>query len=247
MKIIMTGMNGTVAPALADQLRADGYEVRAWSREEHPPESQSAVRSFLEQQSPGWVCHVATGDPRWAEWIAQHCSALGIRLLWTGSVSVFGPSAPAPISAHSIPDATDDYGRYKIECERLVLGACPDAIVARLGWQIGMRPGANTMTSFLTKAAAASDGQIEANRNWTPSCAFLPDTAEALAALLRAGMPGTYHVEGNTAGLSFFDLATGINRMLGAGWSVRPVDGEAQDNRMADSRVNVRQVASRLA
>ncbi len=249
MKCIVTGMNGTVAPALAKCLSRHGHEVIAWDRGTNPPSDEATVRAFIAKHRPEWVCHVATGAPEWAEWIAQSCAGPGTgtpRLLWTSSVSVFGPTAAAPIGPDASPDATDDYGRYKIDCERRVLAACPNAIVPRLGWQIGAAPGSNTMTDFLTRKAAENGGVIEASTKWTPSCAWLDDTAEALLALMRAGTPGVYQLEGNAEGMSFFDLASGVARMLRAAWRVVPTDGPRQDNRMKDDRVPMGQVRTRL-
>jgi dTDP-4-dehydrorhamnose reductase len=249
VKHLVTGMNGTVAPALAKHLVSQGADVVSWDRAVDPPTDEPAVRAFIARHRPDWVCHVATGAPEWAEWIARACAGGGPgvpRLLWTGSVSVFGPQAKAPIGPDATPDATDDYGKYKIECERRVLAACPNAVVARLGWQIGEAAGSNTMTDFLTRKAAEGAGTIEASTRWIPSCAWLPDTAAALAALMRSGTPGLFHLEGNTAGKSFVEIAAGIARMLRQPWNIVPTDAPAMDNRMRDDRVSMGQVADRL-
>ena len=246
MRYLVTGMNGTVAPALARHLRTRGDDVVAWDRNTDPPESEAATRGFIERHRPDWVCHVATGAPAWAEWIARACAGAGPRLLWTGSVSVFGPNAVAPLLATTTPDAEDDYGRYKIECERRVLKACPNSVVARLGWQVGEAPGSNTMTDFLTKRAAENGGRVEASTAWTPSCAWLPDTAAAMAGLMDSGTAGVYHLEGNQAGMTLHELACAINKRLGAGWNVVATDSPRQDNRMSDARVRMGQLRGAL-
>jgi dTDP-4-dehydrorhamnose reductase len=239
-------MNGTVAPELARRLEAGGAEIVRWDRATMPNSSEAGAREVLARSRADWVCHVATGPTEWAEWIARWCAEFSTRLLWTGSVSVFSESARAPLTAGMTPCATDDYGRYKIECERRVLEAYPAAVVARLGWQIGETAGSNTMTDYLTRAAESSGGAIEASTRWIPSCTFLDDTAEALAVLMERGEGGVHHVEGNSAGLSLFEIASGLGRMHGRGWRVTPVGEPARDNRMRDERVSVGQVASRL-
>lgn len=246
MRVIITGMNGTVAPALAARLRADGDEVIAWDRVADPPVTEAATRAFIDRHAPEWVCHVATGDPAWAGWIARSCAASGIGLLWTGSVSVFGDRHRAPYSIDMEPDATDDYGRYKIECERRVLTANPRAIAARLGWQIGETPGSNNMVDYLTKLAREHGGKVEVSRRWIPSAAILKDSAEAMRGLMRFGVAGLYHLEGNIAGLSMFEIATRLNRRLGVGWAVVPADEPVRDNRMSDDRIAMGQVTDRL-
>lgn len=250
MKCIVTGMNGTVAPALARRLEAHGYTVVSWDRAVDAPADERAVRGFIARHSPGWVCHVATGAPEWAEWIAKACAggpgAGAPRLLWTSSVSIYSAAAQAPIGPDAVADASDDYGRYKIECERRVVAACPGAVVARLGWQIGSGPGSNTMTDFLTRKAAEHGGVIEASSRWTPSCAWLDDTAEALVGLMAAGAAGRFQLEGNAGGMTFHALAVGIARMLKKDWRVVETETPRMDNRMGDARVRMGQIGDRL-
>lgn len=246
MRALITGMNGTVAPALAAALRERGCVVQAWDRVASPPVSESAVRAHVEDARPALVCHVATGAPEWAAWIARACRDRDIPLLWTGSVSVFGSGHTAPFLPDTPPDATDEYGAYKIHCERLVRESNPDAIIARLGWQIGDAPGSNTMTDFLARAAATGNGTVEASTRWKPSCARLRDTAEALADLALGRQRGVFHLEGNRAGLAFHQIARRIARAIGADWRVVGVGSPVLDNRMDDPRLVMRQVVDGL-
>lgn len=218
----------------------------AWDRAAHPTDSEHAVRAFILETAPNAVAHIGTGAPEWAEWIARTCSSYAIPLLWTGSVSVFGPGTRAPLAPDTPPDATDDYGRYKITCERLVREANPRAIVARLGWQVDAKPGSNTMTDYLSRRASENGGRIEASRRWTPSSAWLPFTAEALVDLLDRAAPGLYHLEGNRGGMTFHDLASAIAGRLGVRWTIVPTDDPHQDNRMSDPRVTMRQLSEAL-
>ncbi|MEL6615032.1 MAG: NAD-dependent epimerase/dehydratase family protein, partial [Bacteroidota bacterium] len=89
MRALITGLNGTVAPALADALRASGAEIIRWDRSVDPPDSPEAVAATVQRVAPDWVCHLATGPEAWAGWIADACQASGARVLLTSSVSVF--------------------------------------------------------------------------------------------------------------------------------------------------------------
>ncbi|MDX2115689.1 MAG: sugar nucleotide-binding protein [Planctomycetota bacterium] len=243
---MLTGMNGTVAPALALRLRT-AHTVVQWDRSAHPIDSEDAVRQFLDRSAPDAVCHIATGDPQWARWIAEWCAARRVRMLWTGSVSVFSSGTPAPIAPDATPNATDDYGSYKTHCEKLVREACPDAVVARLGWQIGRTPAGNTMTGFLDRTARENSGLIRASTRWTPSCALLEDTAAGLEKLIPTPHRGVFHLEGNSQGLSFFDIAQRIRTRLGAAWTLQPADEPAFDNRMTDPRIDMGRLSDRLS
>ncbi|HBS28087.1 MAG TPA: epimerase [Phycisphaerales bacterium] len=244
MRAIVTGMTGTVAPALARALRGSGWEVVAWDRARVATDDDGAVRGFIERERPDWVCHIATGAPEWAERIARSCAAMGVRLLWAGSVSVFSERNQAPLTVEMAPDATDDYGRYKIECEARVRQANPGALVARLGWQIGDGPGSNTMLDYFHRRADAGNVRFGASRGWVASCAMLEDTAHAMAELMTRGERGVLHLEGNEAGMSLFEIASALAPEHG--WEVSADEEPVRDNRMHDPRVRMAQVAERL-
>ena len=241
MKIIITGINGTVAPVLAQRLRADGHTIVGWNRNDVPPDDRAAVARFLDSARPDAICHLATGSPEWAESLA----ASGSRMLYTGSVSVFSGEQRGPFGVDAEPRPSDDYGRYKLECERRILAANSGAVVARIGWQIGDSARSNNMVHYLTRTNAEMAG-IDASEKWVPSCSFLADTAAALVTLLcdRAAT-GLYHLEGNP-GLSFLEIANRLNERHGRSWNVRRAVEPAQDQRLIDPRVRFAPITSRL-
>lgn len=247
MRWIVTGMNGTVAPRLAAALRARGEKVLAWDRARVPPGDEGPMRAFVDESAAGGICHLAMGAPEWAASMARLCAERGMPYLFTSSVSVFAATQRGPLGVEVVPEASDDYGRYKQECERQVAAAHPEAIIARLGWQIGDAPGSNTMTDYLTRAAADGAGRVEASTRWIPSSCFLDDTAAALVHLLDRGEGGMFQVEGNPDGLSLNEIATRLAGRLEAGWDVIPTDDVVMDNRMLDPRVPVRSPSERLS
>ena len=243
MKALVTGMNGTVAPVLAQALAKTGYEIVPWDRALHPVDNPEAVRDFIRGEKPDVFCHAAMGSPEWAEWAARTCADDGISFLFTGSVSVYSASQSGPFTIRDIPLPDDDYGRYKLDCERRVQAAHPAAHLVRLGWQIGSAPGGNQMVEYLDRANRKR-GQIDASTLWFPGCSFLSDTADSLVHILKLP-PGLYHLDGNP-GLNFFEIASGLNRLLGHPWKVVPVSGLVQNHRMLDPRVPVAPIARRF-
>jgi dTDP-4-dehydrorhamnose reductase len=242
MNVIITGMNGTVAPVLADQLRQLGHFVSAWDRQQVPPENTS---EFLAEAKPEAVCHLATGPADWAEALARSSAEIGAKFLYTSSVSVFSAQQQGPFTIEAEPEPLDDYGRYKRECEQRVLAANRQAVVARLGWQIGDSAGSNNMVDFLVRAQQA-EGCIGASNRWLPACSFLADTAAALAGLLdSAGARGIYHLDGNT-GLTFFEVAQRLNARHGGTWRIYKTAEPDQDQRLIDHRISVGSIAARL-
>lgn len=236
MKALVSGMNGTVAPHLARALAGAGFSIVPWNRALHPVDHPDAVRFFIECEKPDLFCHLAMGSPDWAEWAARTCHKSGIPLLFTSSVSVYSASQVGPFTPQDIPVPADDYGRYKLECERRIQAAHPGAHVVRIGWQIGTAPGGNQMGDYLDRTFK-EHGRIEASTRWFPGCSFIPDTAAALLRILDLP-PGLYHLDGNP-GLNFFEIATALNHLLGNPWQVTPVEGLVQNHRMIDRRVTV--------
>ena len=241
MKFLVTGMNGTVAPALAQALAQAGHSVTAWNRSAVPVDDPEAIRRFIAGKRPDGFFHAAMGNPRWAEDAARTCAEFAIRFCYVSSVSVYSNAQTGPFTTADLPEPNDDYGRYKLECERRVQAVYPDAWIARLGWQIGTALGGNQMLDFLERAFR-DRGQIEASRQWFPACSFLADTAQALAQLVPANPAGLYHLDGNP-GLNFHDVAAGLNRLHGGRWKIVPVSEPVQNHRMIDSRVPLRSIA----
>ena len=63
MKALLTGMNGTVAPAFAESLAKSGYTTAPWDRGLHPIDNREAMECFIASESPDLMCHLAMGSP----------------------------------------------------------------------------------------------------------------------------------------------------------------------------------------
>ena len=233
-KVLLTGMNGTVAPVLADEHRARGREVVAWDRGAVPPDDPEAVARFIRMVKPSTLIHCAMGRPQWAGDMARVCAGEGIGFLYVSSASVYGTQQDGPFTVEALPEPSDDYGRYKLECEQRVRGANPEALVVRIGWQIALRPGGNNMVEHLIRRQA-EHGHIAASTAWFPACSFLPDTARVLADVLEQP-PGLYLLDGNP-GWNFRDIAAALNAAMGGPWEVRASEDFRWNNRMLDPRL----------
>lgn len=243
-KVLLTGMNGTVAPAIARSLADRGVDTVAWNRAEVPVDNPDTVASFVERTKPDRVVHAALGSPEWSELLARTCARRNIPFIFVSTVSVFAAPPNGPYGLAAAPNATDDYGRYKRDSEARVSAVNPDSAIVRIGWQIGTARGSNNMVDFLERQMDEKK-RIEANRNWIPSCAFLEDTGAAFARLLDRPAPGLRHVEGN-AGWTFAAIVHALNRRHGGRWTVEEVDGPTLDNRLADAVDDVGTLEERL-
>ncbi|MEM8864952.1 MAG: sugar nucleotide-binding protein [Planctomycetota bacterium] len=251
MHVLVTGLNGTVAPVLRDRLVAAGCTVTGWDRAAVATDDPAACEDFLDRVQPDAVCHVATGAESWAAWLAEHCHRHDRHFLHTGSASVFGQDPSKPNSVGDPRTATDDYGQYKIRCEDAILAANENAIIARLGWQIGdldtpRGGGGNQMLEFLHRAAE-NGGSISASTKWTPATSLLTDTCDALWRLLERGQAGVYHLDSNAeCALSFYEIVTRLKAKIGANWQIEESNTPADDQRLIDNRVEIASLTDRI-
>lgn len=234
-KVLLTGMNGTVAPVLAGEMRGRGCEVVTWDRRVVMPDDRASVARFIREVKPSAIVHCAMGSPHWAEDMARVCAEEGGKFLLVSSASVYGTQQQGPFTVEDVPKPSDDYGRYKLECERRVRAANDQAIVVRIGWQMALRRGGNNMFEHLAQKQA-EHGHIAASTEWFPACSFLEDTARALAGALENSAPGLYLLDGNP-GWSFWQIASTLNGAPGVNWEIRPSTDFRWNNRMVDDRL----------
>lgn len=244
---LITGLGGTVAPALRQALDEAGRPCVGWDRAVASPDDPAAVEAHLDRLDPRAVCHLALGAEAWAAALAGWCARRGRPFVFTSTVLVFHHDPGGPHRPDDPPTARDEYGRYKARCEEAVRAANPAAIVARLGWQLARRRGGNTMLEHLHARAAAGEA-LRASTRWVPATSFLEDTAAALVTLLEGGAAGTFHVDGNAeAAWDFHRIVCALKARHGdPGWRVEPTDEPAFDQRLLDDRLRTGPITARL-
>jgi dTDP-4-dehydrorhamnose reductase len=228
-------MSGTVAPRFASLARSAGHDVEPWVREDVSPNDADACQLFLDDQDPDAIVHAAFGAETWAGLLADHARRRGIPFVFTSTTMVFAPRPDGPYTISSPRTATDEYGAYKIRCEDAIWEANPDAMVARLGYQIDPDGVGNTMVAH-TDAQQAANGSVRASRRWIPACAFLDDTAAALLSLVSDPQPGLHHLDANAqTAWSHATILHGLADMLGRPWQMVETDEPDHDQRLVDS------------
>ena len=254
---LVTGLGGTVGRALGARLRRDGVSVIGWDRSAVPIDQYHAMDAFIAEAAPDVVVNLAiasalTGrtneawlvNHEWPSELAWICRQRAIRFVHASTAMVFSGAATGPFTPASIPDATEGYGHQKRSSEARVHHQNPDALVVRLGWQIGDQSGSNNMIDYLEREMRAH-GHVRASTRWLPACSFLDDTADAIARLLVAA-PGCYMIDANT-GWTFFEIARALAAHHGGRWTIVETDDLVQDQRMIDPRVTVAPLSARLA
>lgn len=256
MKALITGASGTVGSALTDHLTQLGHTPIAWDRSQVPYDDYHSMLGYILLIKPDVVYHLAVASqPQGHEneewWVTFHwtgelawiCRQLAIRFIFTSSVMVWSDNASGPFTPDSPPDVTEGYGHIKLQAEQRAMHQNPDAIVARLGWQIGAAAGSNNMVDFFAQQMK-EQGEIRASRRWLPACSFVQDTAAALTALATLS-PGLYLVDSNTR-WSFYEIALALDAVHGHRWRVFADDSFVFDQRMQDPRVPIAPLSERL-
>jgi dTDP-4-dehydrorhamnose reductase len=242
MKILITGLNGTLAPRLAEAARAAGHQVIGWDRAAVNPDDEKLSAAWLSAQSVDAVAHLGMASARFAGWLASRSP----NLLFTSTTMVFDHVPDGPHDVADARTAKDDYGCYKIDCENAVLLASQTSVIARIGWQIDeTRPGNNMLTTL--DDWQKRDGRVAASHAWTPACSFMVDTAAALLALIERPLPGVHHLDSNSEEAWRFDqVARALAIEFKRDWRVEANEDYLHDQRLVGGASRLPPLSARL-
>lgn len=251
MHVLITGLNGTLAPKVASHAVQRGWRISPWDRNRVPPADAKACNAFLGALQPDAIVHLAMGEEAWARLLATCTSKRNIPFAFTSTAMVFSHKPDGPHAPDDERTAADDYGRYKMRCEDAVLAANPSATVVRIGWQIhaddnGNAQG-NNMLAHLD-AQQARDGKIVASTLWRPACSFMDDTAEVLLGLIENPVAGVAHVDSNAIEGHAFDriVAALKHEFKRDDWMIVREEGYRHDQRLLGGAVLVPGLSTRL-
>jgi dTDP-4-dehydrorhamnose reductase len=225
---VVTGAGGQLGRCLVERLAASDRDelVAGFSRADLDVTDADAVRGRLASLPggpPDVVANAAAmthvdrceSEPALAEAanavapgrLAESCRALGARLVHVSTDYVFAGDGTRPYRESDPTAPRSVYGRTKLEGERRVFEALPDAIVARTAWVFG--PGRNFVrTMLLAGARSLAEGgpglRVVDDQKGSPT--YADDLAAALIALVEAGGAGLYHVS-NAGIATWWELA----------------------------------------
>jgi dTDP-4-dehydrorhamnose reductase len=239
MKLLLTGLNGTLAPVLARSARARGMDVIGWDRAKVPTEDTPSALRWLAEENPDAIAHLAVGSVDWAGLLARYSSERSLPMLFTSTAMVFDNHPDGPHQSGDERNAKDDYGRTKIESEDAILAACSHACIARIGWQIDPHRSGNNMIAALDRQQV-QDGRIRASELWRP--------AEALADLLLKPVPGVTHIDSNAdEGHDFASIVAALRQNFQRhAWIIETTRDYLHDQRLVGGGALVPPLSERL-
>lgn len=245
MRLLITGLSGTLAPVLAREARRQGHAVIGFDHRLLTGRDPTRLQRYVKAQRPDAVAHLAmAGEAESAE-LAGWAARRGLPFLVTSTAMVFHHDPNGPHAVNDARTAQDAYGRSKIATEDAVRAAHSQASIVRIGWQIDPEAQGNNMLRALDGWQLAH-GEVAASRAWIPACSYMADTAQALLQLL--SQPGVHHVDSNAAeGWTFAQLVAALARQhQRPDWRLRVHDDYRHDQRLAGGDRWVPPLSTRL-
>jgi dTDP-4-dehydrorhamnose reductase len=211
-RVLVPGGFGTLGTALSAEAARRGVAAEPLGRDDLDLADPRAIRGGIASRSPAAVINAAAfsdvdgaEDPaREAEVLAVNrdapgeiaaaCRELGVPLLHVSTDYVFDGTADRPYREDDPAGPLQMYGRSKLEGERAVLEACPEALIARTSTLFGRS--AEDRPSFVSAVLryARRDGRVRLVQPPVSSPTYAVDLAAALLDLLVCRARGIVHV-----------------------------------------------------
>lgn len=188
-KIVVLGARGRLGAALVRRY-AQMHDVIALGRQELDLLMPDKIESVLEGLPFDALVNAAgvtnvdwcethreeaqVSNATGPELIARLCHARGAKMVHVSTDYVFDGKTRRPLSESDEPCPSNVYGRTKLEGERLVLAAAPDALVARVSWLFGLDK--DSFPDRIIKTALAS-GHVDAVSDKWSSPTYAEDLA----------------------------------------------------------------------
>jgi dTDP-4-dehydrorhamnose reductase len=206
MKLLVTGVTGQLGGDLVATLKGQGHEVIAADRERmnflQPQQAATVVRT----EQPDWFINCAAytqvdkaeSEPEAAFTINRDAPAqlaravadYGGRFLQVSTDFVFDGSQTRPYVEAAEPNPLGVYGRSKLEGERVVREALPEAVILRTAWVYGVN-GHNFVKTMLRLAGEGKPLRVVCDQIGTPT--WTRDIVMAITALMEQQAEGIFH------------------------------------------------------
>jgi dTDP-4-dehydrorhamnose reductase len=222
MKILVTGASGQLGHEVLKRLNDAAHEVQAPSLAELDLLQPGRIDSVLRRYRPDQVINCAaytavdraeserdaafTINRDAAGALATAVTATGGRLLHVSTDFVFDGRHVQPYTEDDTPAPLGVYGRSKLEGERAVLAALPQAIVLRTAWLYGAH-GHNFVRTMLRLAGEGRPLRVVSDQTGTPTWAA--DVARVIVRLIGTDARGILHYT-NAGQTTWHGFATAI-------------------------------------
>ena len=236
MRILITGAGGMLGFDVRRAVDGAGHEGLALTRAQLDITDTVATADAVRDARPDAVINCAAWtDVDGAETHAAEASAVngtgagnvaaaaaaaGAWLVHVSTDYVFDGAKPQPYVESDPVDPMSAYGRSKLEGERAVAAAAPEAhTIVRTAWLFGAG-GKCFPKTILRAAAQRPELTVVADQVGSPT--FTGHLAPALVELAAQRVPGVLHVAG-AGRCSWYELAVAVVAAGGVDCPVRPI------------------------
>lgn len=224
-RLLITG-TGPLGQAFARICGMRGLDCTLLPHAEVAVADAAAVQAVLRQYRPWAVIHAgndarrrgrrntarAEGGAYGEEVLACACAAQHIPYVTFSSELVFDGRLGRPYVESDAVCPLDLYGASKVEAEKRVVQACPQALVVRTSAYFGPWDSMNFVHAVLQ--ALGSGRRFQACDSAIISPTYVPDLANGALDLLIDGATGLWHLS-NQGPLTWYGLATRIAQTAG--------------------------------
>ena len=233
--IVLAGAGGMLGSAF--QQYAWGSELVRLGRDQLDVSQPRILRERLERLAPELVINCAAdtdveraeSDSTSAyavnallpELLAQSCKKTGARFVHFSSTGCYGNWKQTPYGDYDPLQPTTVHHTAKAAGEQAVRGACPDALILRLGWLYGGAAGQrkNFVSARIAEARTAKEILSDPYQTGSPS--HVADVVAQCVRLLEEGVTGTLNCVAGGA-VSRFEYVLRIVELAGLSTRLRP-------------------------
>jgi dTDP-4-dehydrorhamnose reductase len=236
MRIVITGGGGMLGLDVQRAAKDAGHEAVSMTRAQLDITDAAAVSGALAEASPdavincaGWTdVDGAESEPEQATavngagagHVATAAAAAGAWVIHVSTDYVFSGEKAQPYVESDPVAPVSAYGRSKLDGERAVAVAAPDAhTIVRTSWLFGAG-GRCFPRTILRAAAERPELAVVSDQLGCPT--FTGHLAQALVSLCEDRMAGVLHVAGEGQ-CSWYEFATAIVAARGLECTVRPI------------------------
>jgi dTDP-4-dehydrorhamnose reductase len=241
VRVVITGAGGMVGRATVAHCLSAGDHVTALTHGELDISDRDAAIASIQPGAVDSVINCAAWtdvdgcetdrernyavNARGVENLAVACRLAGANLVTISTDYVFDGSKEGFYTQQDVPDPQSEYGKAKLEGERLAMAALDRATVVRAGWIFG-----DGGTNFLSKLPdiLRRGEPVSAIGDAFGTPTFAPDLARRLRELAMLDEPNIYHVANEGEGTSYAGFARRVAQSIGVGCIIEISASELQ-------------------
>jgi dTDP-4-dehydrorhamnose reductase len=235
LKFLVTGAKGQLGGDLCRELARRGLTGRGVDIDDFDITSESAVRAYIADYSPGAVLHCAAYtavdkaeddaelcraiNTDGTRYVAGACAAVGAKMLYISTDYVFPGQGEKFYETGDRTQPLNVYGQSKLDGESAMRAETTRCFTVRISWAFGAQ-GNNFVKTMLRLGAEREEIGVVADQVGSPT--YTADLAPLLCDMALSEKYGVYHAT-NEGVCSWYEFAAAVMEEAGLSAKVKPV------------------------